>query len=105
MYLKFKWVISCVTQNGAMHFGIVHCFTIASLDEGVTRDVANSKFMLWKTKEKIVIKWISQDYSATPKQLWFNNTKFRYAFDGTSFFAITNICQQEQPWIYMMQHI
>ena len=46
-------------------------FTIASLDEeGVTRDVATSKFMLCKKKEMMVIKWISRDHLATPKQLW-----------------------------------
>ena len=41
--------ISCAAQSGTMHFG-THAsifFIIASLDyEGVTRDVANSKFML-----------------------------------------------------------
>ena len=63
------------------------------------------RFMLWRKGEMMGVTWISWDHLATPKRLGgaaiLNLEKHLMA---RRFALLRDICQQDQPWISMMQY-
>ena len=63
------------------------------------------RFMLWRKGEMKGVTWISWDHLATPKRLGgVGILNLEMHLMAHRFALLQDVCQQDQPWISMMQY-
>ena len=63
------------------------------------------QFMLWRKEETMGVTWISWDHLATLKRLGgVAILDLEMHLMARGFALLQDMCQQDQPWIFMMQY-